>query len=243
MNYQLIGDATQSLLLNLEAGEEIRAEAAYLIACNDAVSMETQSALSVSNPNEPFFEDAPLARFRCLSPGGMVVLGAANAGKVNALELTETVWLCARDSLLATTEHVETARGQQQKIGGGALGNEGFSLRRLSGIGTAFLHVGGALFESTLEIGQSLRVDPACVCAMEEGVTFEPYFVGGFRNSFFGGEGVHLLQLRGAGRVMLQTLPMARLASRVLAATGVTGAATPAASGAFREIGGVFPLE
>ena len=238
MNYQLIGDSTQSLLLNLEAGEEIRAEAGFVIACNDAISMEAHSPLTVTNPDAAFFEEAGLARFRCLSPGGMLVLGAPTIGKIEALELDGGAWLCARDALLGTTAQVETSGAAQRKLGGAH--GEQFSLRKLSGSGTAFLHVGGALFESDLQSGQSLRVEPSCLCAMEESVTFEPQFVGGFRNDLFGGEGVHFLQLSGSGRVMLQTLSPTRAASRALRITGAISDATPSASGAYREIGGIF---
>lgn len=241
MNYQLIGDSTQSLLLNLEAGEEIRAEAGFVIACNDAISMEAHSPLTVTQPDEAFFEEAGLARFRCLAPGGMLVLGAPTIGKIEALELNGVAWLCARDALLGTTAQVETAGATQRKLGGAH--GEHLSLRKLSGSGTAFLHAGGALFESELQGGQSLRVEPSCLCAMEEGVTFEPQFVGGFRNDLFGGEGVHFLRLSGAGRVLLQTLPPARAASRTLMIANAISNATPAAAGAFREIGGVFPPE
>lgn len=240
MNYQLIGDSTQSLLLNLEAGEEIRAEAGFVIACNDAISMEAHSPLTVTQPDKAFFEQAGLARFRCLAPGGMLVLGAPAIGKIEALEISGS-WLCARDALLGTTAQVETAGAMQRKLGGAH--GEQFSLRKLSGEGTAFLHVGGALFESELQSGQSLRVEPSCLCAMEESVTFEPQFIGGFRNDLFGGEGVHFLRLSGAGRVLLQTLPPTRAASRTLMIANAISNATPAASGAFREIGGVYPPE
>ena len=41
-------------------------------------------------------------------------------------------------------------------------------------------------------------------------------FVGGIKNMLFGGEGVFFATLRGPGEVWLQSLPISRLASRIL---------------------------
>ena len=43
-------------------------------------------------------------------------------------------------------------------------------------------------------------------------------FVGGVKTALFGGEGLFLASLRGPGTVWLQSLPFARLASRIFAA-------------------------
>jgi uncharacterized protein (AIM24 family) len=40
--------------------------------------------------------------------------------------------------------------------------------------------------------------------------------VGGIKNTIFGGEGLFFATLRGPGKVWIQSLPISRLASRVL---------------------------
>ncbi len=47
--------------------------------------------------------------------------------------------------------------------------------------------------------------------------------VGGVKSALFGGEGLFLARLRGPGTVWIQSLPFARLAGRMLAASGSTG--------------------
>jgi uncharacterized protein (AIM24 family) len=40
--------------------------------------------------------------------------------------------------------------------------------------------------------------------------------VGGIKNTIFGGEGLFFATLKGPGKVWIQTLPVSRLASRIL---------------------------
>jgi hypothetical protein len=48
-------------------------------------------------------------------------------------------------------------------------------------------------------------------------------FVGKLKTAFFGGEGLFFANLKGPGRVWLQSLPFSRLASRIYAAAPQTG--------------------
>jgi uncharacterized protein (AIM24 family) len=48
-------------------------------------------------------------------------------------------------------------------------------------------------------------------------VNYDVQFVGGIKNSLFGGEGLFFATLRGPGKVWIQTLPISRLAGRILA--------------------------
>jgi uncharacterized protein (AIM24 family) len=47
-------------------------------------------------------------------------------------------------------------------------------------------------------------------------VDFDIQFVGGIKNTFFGGEGVFFATLRGPGKVWIQSLPISRLAGRII---------------------------
>ena len=57
--------------------------------------------------------------------------------------------------------------------------------------------------------------------------------VPGLKTKLFGGEGLFFMQLTGPGRVILQTLPFARLANKIVAAS-------PLGRGGHREQGGVL---
>ena len=61
-------------------------------------------------------------------------------------------------------------------------------------------------------------MDTGCVVAYTPDVDFDIQFVGGVKTALFGGEGLFFATLRGPGTVWMQSLPFARLASRIFAA-------------------------
>src|SRR4029077_10421661 len=105
----------------------------------------------------------------------------------------------------------------QKRLGVGLFGGEGFILERLTGDGLAFVHAGGALYERVLGPGEVLKIDTGCIVGFQPTVDYDIQFVGGIKNTLFGGEGLFYAILRGPGKVWIQTLPISRLAGRILA--------------------------
>jgi len=70
--------------------------------------------------------------------------------------------------------------------------------------------------ERTLLPGETLRVDTGCLVAYTKDIDYDIEFVKGIKNAVFGGEGLFFAKLQGPGKVWLQTLPVSRLASRIL---------------------------
>jgi len=81
--------------------------------------------------------------------------------------------------------------------------------------------------------GEVLRVDTGCIVAFQPSVDFDIQYVGKLKSALFGGEGVFFATLRGPGRVWLQSLPLSRLANRIVMAA-------PAAGGRGREEGSLL---
>ena len=102
-----------------------------------------------------------------------------------------------------------------RKFGAGVFGGEGFILEDIQGDGLAFLHAGGTIIEKRL-IGETLRVDTGCIVAFEPQIEYSIERAGRASTMVFGGEGLFLATLRGAGRVWLQSLPFSRLADEVI---------------------------
>jgi uncharacterized protein (AIM24 family) len=90
-------------------------------------------------------------------------------------------------------------------------------MQKLEGDGMAFVHAGGTTAEKTLAAGETLRVDTGCIIGFTQGIDYDIEFVGGIKNSIFGGEGLFFARLQGPGKVYIQSLPFSRLAGRVLA--------------------------
>ncbi len=67
-----------------------------------------------------------------------------------------------------------------------------------------------------LQPGELLRIDTGCLVAYTQTIDYDIQFVGGIKNTLFGGEGLFFATLRGPGKVWIQTLPISRLAGRIL---------------------------
>jgi uncharacterized protein (AIM24 family) len=131
--------------------------------------------------------------------------------------------ICQKDAFLCAAKGVSVGIEFQRKLGTGLFGGEGFIMQKLEGDGLAFCHAGGHIIERELRPGETLRIDTGCIVAYTQEVQFDVQFIGGIRNTFFGGEGVFFAVLKGPGKVWLQTLPISRLASRIMSYGSVGG--------------------
>jgi uncharacterized protein (AIM24 family) len=139
-------------------------------------------------------------------------------GKIIPLDLNQLGGkiICQKDSFLCAAKGVSIGIEFQRKLGTGLFGGEGFIMQKLEGDGLAFVHSGGYVIEKTLAVGELLKIDTGCLVAFTSGVDYDIQFVKGVKNVIFGGEGMFFAALRGPGKVWIQSLPISRLASRIM---------------------------
>jgi hypothetical protein len=109
------------------------------------------------------------------------------------------------------------------RLGAGLFGGEGFIMQKLDGDGLVFVHAGGTLMKRDLQPGERLHVDTGCIVAFEPSVDFDIQYVGKLKSALFSGEGLFFATLTGPGRVWLQSLPLSRLANRIIASAPAAG--------------------
>jgi uncharacterized protein (AIM24 family) len=80
----------------------------------------------------------------------------------------------------------------------------------------AFVHAGGHVLKKELAAGETLKIDTGCIVAFTAGINYDIQMVRGVKNAIFGGEGLFFAVLSGPGTVWLQSLPVSRLASKIL---------------------------
>ena len=148
-----------------------------------------------------------------------VAFASPYPGKIIPLDLSQYGGkiICQKDAFLCAAKGVAVGIEFQRKLGTGLFGGEGFIMQKLEGDGMAFCHAGGHIVKKTVKPGETLRVDTGCIVAYTKDIDYDIQYVGGVKNMIFGGEGVFFATLKGPGEVWLQTLPISRLASRVLA--------------------------
>jgi uncharacterized protein (TIGR00266 family) len=154
-----------------------------------------------------------------------VAFAAPYPGKIIPVDLSQIggTLICQKDAFLCAAKGVSLGLALQRRLGAGFFGGEGFILQKLEGDGMVFFHAGGTIAEKTLAAGETLRVDTGCVAALQPSVDFDIQYVGKLKSALFGGEGLFFARLTGPGRVWLQTLPLSRLANRILAAAPSAG--------------------
>ena len=237
IDYQLIGDDLQAVIITLDPGEMVIAEAGAMMYMQDGIVMNTTLDPNAQGGGlmNKLFQGAK----RALSGDTFFVTTFANAahvrqdvafsshfpGKIRPIELLD--WggtiIAQKDSFLAAARGANVTVAFTRRIGAGFFGGEGFILQRIEGDGLAFLHASGTLHEIRLAPGESLRVDTGCLVAMEQQIDYDIEMVPGVKTALFGGEGLFFARLRGPGRVLLQTMPFSRLADRILAAAPNAG--------------------
>ncbi|NPA26985.1 MAG: TIGR00266 family protein [Chloroflexi bacterium] len=222
MRYRILGDDIQLVEVALEPGEQVYAETGAMAYMDGQIRMNTTTGGLIKGlkrllVGESFF----MTEFTNPGPEPAVVAFASPfPGKIVALKLAEVggTFLSQRTSFLAATRDVDISIAFTRRLGAGLFGGEGFILQKLTGHGLVFLTAGGTLIGKELGPGQELLVDTGCIVGFSATVDYNIRFVGGFKNMLFGGEGLFLARLRGPGHVLLQSLPLSRLADRILAA-------------------------
>lgn len=154
-----------------------------------------------------------------------VAFASPYPGKIIPIDLLQLggKFVCQKDAFLCAAKGVSVGVEFQKRLGTGLFGGEGFIMQKLEGDGLAFVHAGGHIIERELLPGETLKIDTGCVVAYTKDVDFDVQFIGGIKNTIFGGEGVFYAVLRGPGKVWLQTLPISRLASRIIQYAPQTG--------------------
>ena len=223
VDYELIGDDFQAVVITLDPGEAVRAEPGSMMWMEDGIDIDTSTGgglmagLKRKIAGEAFF----ITSFTNNGHGKTKVGFAAEyAGKILPLDLTRGDVLVQRDSYLCSAQGIDVTVAFTKRLGAGFFGGEGFILQRLRGDGLAFIHAGGHIIERELGPGDKLRVDTGCIVGFEESVDYDIEMVKGIKTMLFGGEGLFLATMTGPGKVWIQTTPLSRFANRIMSAAG-----------------------
>ncbi len=234
IDYKVYGAEMQFVEVELDPGEAAMGEAGSMFYMEADIEMETIFG-DGSGQQTGFLSKLMGAGKRLLTgeslfttvytsnaPEGKrkLAFAAPYPGKIIPIDLAKVggTFICQKDAFLCAAKGVSLGIAFQRKLGAGFFGGEGFIMQKLEGDGMAFLHAGGTMHRRDLKPGEVLRVDTGCLVGMQPTVDYDIKMVPGIKTALFGGEGLFFATLRGPGFVLLQSLPFARLASRIFAA-------------------------
>jgi uncharacterized protein (TIGR00266 family) len=255
IDFKIYGDDMQFVEVELDPNEATVAEAGGMMYMDDGIEMETvfgdgsqqQSGImgALMGAGKRLLTGESLFMTVFHNRSGQkkkVAFGAPYPGKIIAIHLAEVggELVAQKDSFLAAAKGVSIGIAFQRRLGVGLFGGEGFIMQRLQGNGWAFVHAGGTLHERTLAPGELIRVDTGCIVALQPSVNYEIEYVGKIKSALFGGEGLFFATLRGPGKVWLQSLPLSRLANRIVSAVPGLGRGSREEGSILGKIGGLI---
>lgn len=232
IDYRIFGEEMQYVEVELDPQETAIAEPGSFMMMDDGIQMDTilgdganqsaglMSKLFSAGKRLLVGENLFLTAYTNIGYGKKrVSFASPYPGKIIPLDLQVlgNKVICQKDAFLCAAKGVSIGIEFQKRLGTGLFGGEGFIMEKLEGDGLAFVHAGGHVLNRDLQPGELLKIDTGCIVAFTANVHYDIQFVGGIKNTLFGGEGVFYATLRGPGRVWIQTLPISRLASRILA--------------------------
>ena len=217
MRYEIKGGNFPVVICSLQNGEKMITEKGSMVWMSPNMQMETQSGglgkmFSKVFSGESIFQNHYTAK----GGEGMIAFGSSFPGEIKAVNIAPgQEMIVQKSAFLASEAGVELSIHFHKKLGTGFFGGEGFIMQKISGHGTAFVEIDGALIEYELKPGQQIVVDTGNVAGFSTTVHMDIQMVSGAKNVFFGGEGMFNTVLTGPGRVWLQTMPIYNVANSI----------------------------
>jgi|SRR5579872_81160 len=237
IDYEVFGEEMQYVEVTLDPGEMVIAEPGMLMYMTSGIKMET--VLGDPSRQTGFLGKIAAAGKRLITGESLFITAFTNAGsgreqaafaspfpgKIIPMHLDQLggELICQKDSFICAARGIQIGIAFQKKFGVGLFGGEGFIMQRLTGDGIALIHAGGTMMKRSLQAGETLRLDTGCLVAITPSVNYDIQFIGGIKNTLFGGEGLFFATLTGPGEVWCQSLPFSRLAGRIVSAAGKRG--------------------
>ncbi|MBK7433294.1 MAG: TIGR00266 family protein [Chitinophagaceae bacterium] len=231
IDYRIYGEELQFVEIELDPNETAIAESGAFMMMDNGIEMNTLFGDGSQQQDTGFLGKLFSAGKRLLVGESLFMTAFTNAGqgkkrvsfaapytgKIIVFDLQQLGGkiIAQKDAFLCAAKGVSIGIEFQKRLGTGIFGGEGFIMEKLEGDGLAFAHAGGYVVERELQAGV-LKVDTGCVVAYTAGIDFDIEFIRGIKNWMFGGEGLFFAKLQGPGKVWLQSLPISRLAGRIM---------------------------
>jgi len=238
IDYKIYGTETQFVEVELDPGEAAVGEAGAMMYMEDGIVMDTVFG-DGSAQQKSFWGKLVGAGKRLVTGESLfttvfqnngsgkrkLAFAAPYPGTLIPIHLPDVggTLICQKDSFLCAAKGVALGIEFQRKLGVGLFGGEGFVMQRLDGDGLAFIHAGGTLYQRDLAPGEVLKVDTGCIVALTRSVSYDIQYVGGLKSALFSGEGLFFAVLQGPGKIWLQSLPLSRMANRIVMAAPAMG--------------------
>ncbi|MBM6830400.1 TIGR00266 family protein [Anaerotignum lactatifermentans] len=217
--YEILGGNLPVVVCELAAGESMITESGSMSWMSPNMKMETTSGGGMKKMLGRLASGDSVFQNRYTAEGGDGTIAFASSfpGAIKELQINDGhSMIVQKSAFLASEEGVELSMHFQKKLGKALFGGEGFVMQKLSGNGMAFIEIDGHAVEYDLAPGQEILISTGYLAAMEETCTMDVVTVKGAKNMLLGGEGIFNTVVRGPGKVILQTMPITKVAELLI---------------------------
>ncbi len=219
MKYEIKGGSFPVVECTLKNGEAMITQSGSMCWMDSSIKMETSTNGGVKKVVGRLFTAEHLFQniYTATSDNAKIAFGTCVPGAIMAVELKQgQSIICQKSAFLASHGSIELSTFFNKKIGTGLFGGEGFIMQKLTGEGTVFLEVDGSAEIFDLKAGEQKILSTGYLVSMDQTCTMDVQTVKGAKNIFLGGEGIFNTVITGPGKVIVQTMPLTRLAGSLI---------------------------
>ena len=219
MEFEIQGGNLPVVICKLQQGESMFTESGGMgwMSSNIDMSTNMEGGLFGGIARKFAGESIFMTTYTCKGGIGIIAFPSSFPGSILAFDLQPGQSLiCQKKAFLCAERSVQLEVFFRKNIGVGFFGGEGFIMQKVTGPGKIFLEIDGSAIKQSLQPGEVMKVDPGHIAVMTPSVSVDITMVKGFKNMFFGGEGLFLADVRGPGEVWFQTMPVQNVARSII---------------------------
>lgn len=219
MEYEILGGSFPVVECTLNAGESMITQSGSMAWMDQTMKMDTSTNGGLGKVVGRLFTKEHLFQniYTSEKDGSKIAFGTSVPGSIKAVKLENgQSIICQKSSFLASHGNIELSTFFNKKIGVGIFGGEGFIMQKLSGTGTVFIEIDGSYKEFNLNAGEQIVLSTGYLVSMDETCSIDVQTVKGIKNIFLGGEGIFNTVITGPGKVVVQTMPLPKLANSMV---------------------------
>jgi len=219
MKYEIFGGSFPAATVTLNNGEKVITQSGAMAWADNDVQMQTSAEGGLLKSIGRAFSGASLmfVTHTATRDNSKVTFSSCFPGTIKEFNVDANhEYLAQKSAFLVGDTTVNVDATVNKNFWAGLLGGEGFVLQKFTGNGTILTEIDGSIQEVELQAGESIKVETGHVAIFESTVSYDVQSVKGFKNIFFGGNGLFLCTLTGPGKVWLQTLTAHDMAQKLI---------------------------
>ena len=219
MKYEIFGGSFPAAEVTLNNGEKVITQSGAMAWGENSIEMSTNMEGGFLKSLGRAFSGASLmfVTHTAVKDDSKITFSSAFPGTIKEFNVDANhEYFAQKSAFLVADPTVNIDATVNKNFWSGLFGGEGFILQKFTGNGTILTEIDGSVKEIELKAGESVKVETGHIAIFESTVTYEVQTVKGFKNIFFGGEGLFLTTLTGPGKVWLQTLTAHDMAEKLI---------------------------